>query len=489
MIFLPIRPAGALGLAVALLAAGCRSHDIKTLPPEVSVVETGAPVLRVDLPASYVSAPVVFDLRPVLAGLEETVPRVIGSVEKEKRIKVHSGPSIWIAPELTRGPLQFSFKDNTVTVFTTFEYRTRAWAKLLLVEHSVSCGIEGPRPRMRLQLTVTYDIAPDWTLRTTSHLDRLEPISEGERDQCEISFAKVNVTPKVADAAREALEGALKKADHKLTHVSLAKPIGGIWQTLQRPISISKGTLWLQIQPRTVSLNRVAAEDSTLTAHVSLLASPRLASGPRPPDGTDPLPALGRGAGGADTALVYIEGLLVYAAANSILNQALVGKSVKVGWRRVKVETVAALPGGGGKVILGITLRGKARGTIYVVGTPSYDRATDLITLPDLSFDVRTSTALGATVGWLIEGPLLGLIREHARIPASALLDEAVALANREINRTLSDGVFLRGQLAGAETRAVHATREGVMAQAHARGRLWVEIAKEDLLPGTQADQ
>ena len=473
-------------LVTLLLLSACGSTAVDAPPPETST--DAAPELpAVQLPPSYVSAPIVFDLRPFLTDLEETIPKKFGSVEKDKRIKVNDGPNVWVAPELERGPLEFSFKDNTVTVSTVFQYRTRVWAKVLLVEHSVSCGIEGERPRIRLRATVRYDIAPDWTLRTTSHLDELAPVSDTERDQCEISFAKINVTGKVAGAASGALEGALKKVDRKLTRVSLQKPVGGIWQTLQRPISISSGTLWLQIQPQAISLGGITADDSSLTARISLLASPRMVSGARPADGTDPLPALGRGVGGSDTALVYLEGVLVYEAANQILNKALVGKSFKVGWRTVKVESITALPGGKGRLVLAVALRGKARGTVYVVGTPSYDPATDLITLPDLSFDVNTTTALGKTVGWLIQGPLLGLIQEHARIPAADLLAKALELANKEINRTLSDGVFLRGALASASTRAVQATPEGLVARAQATGRLWVEISKEDLLPSPKA--
>jgi hypothetical protein len=120
---------------------------------------------------------------------------------------------------------------------------------------------------------------------------------------------------------------------------------------------------------------------------------------------------------------------------------------------------------------------------VYAVGTPSYDPVTDLITLPDLSFDVNTTTAVGKTVGWLIQGPLLGLLQENARIPATDLLNQALEIANKEINRTLSDGIFLRGSFSGANTRAVQATSVGLVARAQAAGRLWVEISKEDLLP------
>ena len=471
-------------LVVAVfLAAACRGTTLDVPPPATTADDLPSPS-PIALPSSYVSAPIVFDLRPRLADLEKAVPRRFGSIEKEARIKVNDDPAIWVAPELERGPLEFSFKANSVTVSTTFQYRTRAWTKVFLVENSVSCGLEGPRPRMRLRMTVTYDIAPDWTLRTTSRLDDLSPITEGERDQCEISLAKINVTGKVAEASRGALESALGKADRRMRRVSLETPIGRIWRTINRPISIAQGALWLQIQPQAISLGGITTDDSTLTVRIGMLASPRMVSGTRPPDADYPLPALGQGTGGSDTVLVYIEGVLGYTTATRILNQALVGKSFTVGWRRVKIEHITALPGGEGRVVLGVQLRGKARGMVYVTGTPTYDRATDLITLPDLNFDVNTTTALGPTLDWLIQGPLLGMMRDNAKIPADALLSQALALANQEINRTLSKGVFLRGALSGAETRAVSATRQGLVARAQARGRLWLEVSRLDILPG-----
>lgn len=467
---------------LGLLATACGSTAVDAPPPEVSSELPPEPP-PVPVPPSYVTAPVVFDLRPLLADLETTIPKKFGSTEQEKRIKVSDGPDVWVAPELERGPLAFTFKDNTVSVSTVLQYRARAWAKVLLFTHSVSCGMKDPSPRLRLRMTVAYDLAPDWTLRTKSHLDELVPMSKEERDQCEISAAKIDVTGKIADAAGGALEGFLKKADQKLQRISLAKPMGGLWATLQRPISISGGMLWLQIQPQAISLGGITAADSNLTARIALLASPRFVSGSRPADGVMPLPALGRGAAGADTALVYIEGTLLYPAATALLGKALVGKSFKVGWRSVRIDSVTAIPGGKGKVILAVGLRGKATGTVYVSGTPQYDPATDLITMPDVGFDVNTTASLGKAVGWLIQGPLLGLIRDNAKIPAADLLDRAMAIANKEINRELSDGIYLRGTLSTADTKGVHASNEALVARAQAQGRLWVEISKEHLLP------
>jgi hypothetical protein len=292
----------------------------------------------------------------------------------------------------------------------------------------------------------------------------------------------VNVTGTVVDKARDAIGGALKKVDQRLARVNIAKPIGGIWATLQRPISISKGMLWLQIQPQAISLGPISAADSTLTARLDLLAAPRMASGARPPNGTAPLPPLGRTSAGADTAIMAVDGILLYSVASDVLRKQLTGKYL-TRLRQVRVEDVTVLPAGKGRVVLAIRVGGRLKGTFYVVGRPHYDLKTDLITLPDLAFDVQSSSTLGRFAGWLINGPFLSRIQEAAQFRGSTLLAEAVKIANKELNRKLSEGVYLRGELSGAKPVNVVATRDGLVAQARATGRLWVEISKTHIIP------
>ena len=474
-------------MAAMLVTAACGSEEIKPPAAEVSDLEPD-PVPVAELPPSYVAAPVVFNLRPVLAQIEAVVPRKFGSTDKDKRIQVMKGtPDVWVAPELTRAPFEFGFKDNTVTIGTVLEYQAKAWAKALLLTHSVSCGTDPkqPKPRIKMSLSVTYDLTPDWRLKTTTRVLELAPVSREERDQCEISAAKIDVTQKIADAARGAAEKALVGLDEKLSRVSVAKPIGNIWLTLQRPISISGGTLWLLFQPQAISFGGITATDSTLTARLALLAQPRMLSGARPPDGTNPLPKLGRGVEGGDTAAVALDALLVYPAATKLIGKALVGKKFGPRWRTITVEGVTVLPAGKGRILLSLELKGRARGTVNVVGTPSYDQATDTISVKDIGFDVNTEAYLGKAAGWLISGPLLDFVQKNAQFPSSALMEEVLKLANKNINRELSDGIFLRGSLGSAQPIAVQAMREGLVAKAKASGKLWIEISKEDLIPSS----
>ena len=75
------------------------------------------------------------------------------------------------------------------------------------------------------------------------------------------------------------------------------------------------------------------------------------------------------------------------------------------------------------------------------------------------------------------------MIQRNAQIPASELMAMAVELANKEVNRELTDGVYLRGSVGEAQTLGVRATNQGLTAQARGHGRLWLEISKENLLP------
>ena len=441
------------------------------------------PEANIGLPPSFVSAPVLFDLRPLIADIEKSVPRTFGSIEKSKRIQINKGPSAWVAPEIQRSKFDFTLKDNEVQVSTILEYRAKVWVKPLLFEQSVSCGMDKVRPRIRLTLATKYDLDEHWHIRTNSRVVNLEAVSQEERDQCEVSLAKINVTGKVVDAARGAIAGMLKEADRRLSRMTIEKPIAGIWYKIQNPISIAKGTLFLEINPKNISLGPIKAQDSTVIARLDLLAAPRLVSGERPVNDSIPLPALGRTSSGTDTAVVLVEGVLAYAAADELLGQAIEGKKFGKWWARVRVDDVTALPAGKGRIILAVKVQGRVNGTLYAVGTPDYDPATDMITVPDLAFDVSTQGALAGVAGWLVNGPFLGDLRDLAKIPANKLLENVVEIANRELNRELSPGVMLRGELDKASARNVLATQRGLVARAHATGRLWVEISKDDWIP------
>ncbi len=54
---------------------------------------------------------------------------------------------------------------------------------------------------------------------------------------------------------------------------------------------------------------------------------------------------------------------------------------------------------------------------------------------------------------------------------------------NKEINRPLAEGIYLRGAVSDAHALSVRAVQRGVIVDAKGLGRIWLEIEKKDLLP------
>ena len=72
-----------LALCLLLVVAACQRQKLEI--PEAAVSVDDLPEPADTQPNSYVSAPIVFDYRPLIEQLEERIPRVIGSVDKEQR--------------------------------------------------------------------------------------------------------------------------------------------------------------------------------------------------------------------------------------------------------------------------------------------------------------------------------------------------------------------------------------------------------------------
>jgi hypothetical protein len=106
-----------------------------------------------------------------------------------------------------------------------------------------------------------------------------------------------------------------------------------------------------------------------------------------------------------------------------------------------------------------------------------------MVTIPDLALAGDVRTIEGRAIAWLVGGPLMGFLREHAKIPGADLMDLVREIANKQINRQLTEGVSLVGRLTSAEALGVQATHAGLRARARAVGQLGIQISRQCLVP------
>jgi hypothetical protein len=459
-------------LAAALAACG-RETRVRGRPPEVLPGQEAdtVPVLS----PTYVKAPLTIDLGPFLESLEHDLPRRFGDLDK--KIKVHALAKASF--EVVRGPVAVRFDSSAVQIHVPFEYAAKAFGPLGV--QVGSCGVGEPRPRAVIDAVTRFELQSDWRLRTRTHLE-LSPGRDPERDKCRLSIADIDVTRLALSGAEGAANDALAKLDRKVSRVRLDRLIGKYWLEMQKPIKVLDSTLWLSLNPEGVGVGALYLRDSVLHAELSVRASPRMLSGPRPVPGTLALPPF-VGAAGEDILVGLVEGRLAYHEANLLLNRLLAGKSLPIGARRTRIARLETSYAGKGHVAVGVELEGRVEGQVWFVGRPVLDTVRREITIPDLELDVNSRSSLVSGATWVAGERLRDYLREAIVISSKDLIEKARELANKELTRNLGSDVRLIGHLDSARALDARATADGLLARARAVGQLRLEITAPPARP------
>jgi hypothetical protein len=431
-------------------------------------------------PAGTIVAPLTVDLQSALAAAEAEVPRRFGSMDL--RLKADSSARTSYAFVAEREPFTVRFAGDTILATATIHYQGRGWYDPPIGPTITGgCGTEEPRPRARLTLRILAGLDTNWRLRTRIRLREVRAFSNEERDQCEVSLLKLNVTGKVIAGAQDAIRKALPVLDRQLLGLDVRSPLETIWRDLLTPIKVGD-SLWLLLRPEGVSVGPLTAVGGQLISRVGVRARPGLVTGSRPTPEHVPLPALGRGLA-EDGFMMQVEGRFDYPVIGEMLTQALAGTMVKTPGGAIRVDRLHVIGLGRGRVGLGLTFSGSAKGIIWLVGSPAYNAESRFISVPDLELDASSAGLLVRGFAWLKGPEIMAFLRKEARLPADSLLNDLAIMAERESNLDLAPGVRLGTVITGVEPVGIFAGRLGIVLRAHATGTASLELGPEVFKP------
>ncbi|MES2521421.1 MAG: DUF4403 family protein [Gemmatimonadota bacterium] len=463
-------------LASTLLLAltACTSESIAPIAPLVRNGNTTVAALP-DMPLSVVDAPISYALAPALVALERAVPRKFGDIEKQ--LEIPSNKRQKVAFAASRTPFSVQFDGKRLTIETTVSYSGRGWYDPVIGPTiSASCGTDSLPPRLRVVLVTDVNVAADWNLRTKTRLVSVEPPTNTPRDGCRVSAFQIDVTDKVVNSIRPLLSSKLSAVDGKIAAFDVRTRIEKWYNLLNRSIRITD-SLWLVLAPQGVRLGSLSMADTALVANVRLYARPFMVSGPKPPTMVSKLPTFDRTAGPVgDSVHLRLEGLLNYDDASAKLAQKLVGRTFRRFNQSVTIEKVRLYSLGDGRVALAVGIKGGVNGDIFLVGTPKLDTASRMLTVPDLDFDVATADGLVQGLAWLKKGDMVATLRNRAQLPLDDLLDDTRAKVEKALNRELTKGVALSGEVNTGRLVDVVAMPRWLVVRAEATGSLGLYV-------------
>ena len=456
---------------------GGSSHRIVAPRPEEReddpvVLEPGASVLTV---------PIRIDLEPLVAEMEEAVPRTWGGLDR--RLDAPENERVSLAVALRRGPFRASFQGSGVRVSSLIEYRLRVWYDLpVLPEVGASCGTgeEEDPPRLVASLEGPLTLTRDWRLSSKTRVAAVRPGSDEERDRCRITLVRVDVTDRVVEAAESFLMEQRRAIDSLVARADVRSSFESWWSVLRDPIRLDEG-IWLMLRPEAIRRGPVRGKGDLVEVTASLLARPRVILGHRPIPPLTPLPPLEEGTlpGGLE---ILAEGTAQYDAIGRRVSAGLAGETLERSGRRLRIEEVRFSGIGGGRVALEVEVGGDLDGRLFLVGTPAYDPASGYASVPDLEFTVETSNLFVTGTSWIAEAGLVALLRRRARWPVSPAVDWVQEKLHEGLNRELTEGVRLSGTVEEVEILGVIARKYALVVRAAAKAEavLLVEASAGD---------
>ena len=455
--------------AAALLVACDAKLDVDAPAPAMMADTDTLP----SLPSSTLDIPLTYDLSPVVAALEKAVPKKFGDITQRKQLK---NPRMAVAFEATRDPFSVSLNGQTAYISAVVHYAGQGFYKPPVVrEVSGSCGIDGVKPRAKITIATDIRINPDWRLKGKTRVADVQPYSTDTRDQCRVTVFNIDVTDRVIEATKNALEAKRSMIDQKIGSLDIRSRFEGWWHLLEQPIPLTD-SVWLTINPSAVRMGENVGVKKTLVTALGFSASPQVVTGQKPPTVETPLPPLYPAAVG-NGLHVLLEGVVGYDVASDLLRKHLVGKKFDKAGRTFEVKDVRMFGIGGGKLALEVQFKGGASGKVYLVGTPRYDAATNELFVPDLDYDVGSANLLVSSVEWVKHDDVRDFIRSQARWSVGNVMDLGKEQIVKGLNRDLAPGVHLAAAVQQVQGISVHPRRTNIRlrAQADAIAKLTVK--------------
>jgi hypothetical protein len=271
----------------------------------------------------------------------------------------------------------------------------------------------------------------------------------------------------VVEGARSYLEQQERTVDSIAASLDLRPSFEAWWETLREPVELAD-SVWLVVGPNSVRQGTFDGVGDSVWVELALEAFPSVVVGPRPVADETPLPPLGTGTFEPGLDLI-VEGRAEWATLSGMLMDELAGTEVRHEGRTVTVDSLRVYGIGGGRIALDVRVSGDLAARLFFTGTPALDASSQVISLPDLDFDVATADVLLAAAAWMQRLGLRTLLRERATWPAAPVAAWLEQWLDEGLNRSISDDLRVSGQVASVTPREVYALREHLLVRIAAR--------------------
>jgi Domain of unknown function (DUF4403) len=341
--------------------------------------------------------------------------------------------------------------------------------------------------RLNVVVNTKISVNQDWDIITKSEAG----FQWREQPYLELGPIKIPIGSIIETAVNNQIADINKKLDAEITKNIKIKPMATqLWNQLQAPIVVSERyQTYLKIIPEFISLSNVNSDGKKLDVNLGFRSDIAFVSGSKPePVELKPLPKLQQQTRIDSTFNLYFNASMNFNYATQLAKEQFVGKTLKFDNDKQEV-TINDLSffNNGNKLGMMLNLTGfyrtgffkkKFKGTVYALGTPVYNDSTQILSIKDFDFDVKSKDALIGTAEWLLKGSFKKTIQEKLKYSMKDEIDKAIKSADDALKNAKIPNMKLNGKVEKIKPYGISLSDQGIQVVIQSTGNLKVMINK-----------
>lgn len=333
----------------------------------------------------------------------------------------------------------------------------------------VSCGTNGESMRkVEIQYATSIELTPEFRLKSKTDLNKFKTI-----DPCEFSVFKYDATSMLKKEVTKVLVGLEKDIDKQIGAVNIKSEAEKAWKILAEPIPLGSYG-FLNANPTKIGFDNLKFSGNIATASLALSLNPKITTTNQSYKGI-PLPKLSD-VSDTNGFNIVVDLIATYDSLSTILTKELKGKELDIKGKKVIFETLDIHGASNQQISLKIGFSGKKNGDFYLVGTPIFDSEKQLISFPDLEFDIKSKCALLKSAKWLFSDKITDVLRKYSTIDLQPHLKNVTQIMEKNLNTTLQQGVTLKGQINTINLNGIYPNDETLIIRVNTTGKLSLEL-------------
>ncbi len=439
----------------------------RTIKPEAPNVTTESIPLKKSI-SSNINIPVEIDLNPYFSMAENSVANVYeGNDNPCEGLRYNY--------RFIRSPFIISGNKDVVTLSFDGKYQIKGnyCAKCindhcLLPTPTFSCGFNEPLRGISIGYSSTIKLLPDYHLQSNTSLVKAQAV-----DKCKISFANIDITEKLMKEIKNQLELLGKNVDDQVNSYDLKPLMKNVWDKLWEVENI-EGLGYLSLNPSAINISDINLKGSSLFLNLGLTCNPvfSIANTTNKPTA---LPDLSNNKL-QNGFSIYTDIYADYKDLTKLMNTKLKDSTFNIKGKKIIINNVNVSGIGHSKISVMIDFKGSQKGKIFFTGTPFFDSSKNTLSVPDLSFELKSKNILIKMANWMLNDKITEKIKGAAIFDMSPALNQAKSGLQNQLNKKLTDNIQMNGLVNHFNIQNISTNKEALFIRLLSTGNLSIKI-------------